>query len=78
MPTHTRRKYKRFLSAHLLATLVTPIGTPSSGSASDKTCVRTGLDFLKPSVDKPIGCRTAIVSLRTTLRNILSSTWVVR
>jgi hypothetical protein len=48
------RKYKWFLSAHLLATLVTPIGTPSSGSASDNTCVRIGLDFLKPSLDKPI------------------------
>jgi hypothetical protein len=68
------RKYKWFLSAHLLATLVTPVGTPSSGSASDNTCVRIDLDFLKPSLDKPIDCRTAIVSLRTTLGKILSST----
>jgi hypothetical protein len=69
--------YKWFLSAHLLATLVTPVGTPSSGSASDNTYVRIGLDFLKPSLDKPIGRLTAIVPLRTTLGKILSSTWVV-
>jgi hypothetical protein len=25
---HTRSKYKWFLSAHMLATVVTPIGTP--------------------------------------------------
>ena len=36
------------LNQTLLATLVTHVGTPSSGSASDKTCVRIGLDFLKP------------------------------
>jgi hypothetical protein len=61
----------------MLATLVTPVGTPSSGSASDNTCVRIGLDFLKPSLYKLIGYLIAIVRLRTTLRNILSSTWVV-
>jgi hypothetical protein len=71
------QEYKWFLSAHLLATLVTPVGTPSSGSALDNTCVWIGLDFLKPSLDKPIGRRTAIVSPRTTLGKILSSTWVV-
>jgi hypothetical protein len=69
------RKYKWYLSAHLLATLVTPVGTPSSGSASDNTCVRIDLDYLKPSLDKPIGRLTAIVSPRTTLEKILSSTW---
>jgi hypothetical protein len=65
------------LKRTLLATLVTPVGTPSSGSASDNTCVRINLDYLKPSLDKPIGHLTAIVSPRTTLRKILSSTWVV-
>jgi hypothetical protein len=57
--------------------LVTPVGTPSSGSASDNTHVWIGLDYLKPSLDKPIGRLTAIVSPRTTLGKILSSTWVV-
>ena len=61
----------------LLATLVTPVGTPSSGSTSDKTCVRIALDFLKPSLDKPIGRRTIIVSPRIALEKILSSTLVV-
>ena len=55
-----------------------PVGTPSSGSASEKTCVQIDLDFLKPSLDKPIGRLTAIVPPRTTLGKILSSTWVVR
>jgi hypothetical protein len=45
----------------LLATLVTPVGTPSSGSASDNTCIQIDLDILKPSVDKPIIRLTAIV-----------------
>jgi hypothetical protein len=75
--SNTRRKYKWYLSAHLLATLVTPVGTPSSGSASDNTCIRIDLDLLKPSIDKPIGRLTAIVPPRTTLGKILSSTWVV-
>jgi hypothetical protein len=57
--------------------LVIHVGTPSSGSASDNTCVRIGLDFLKPSLDKPIVHLTVIVPPRTTLRKILSSTWVV-
>jgi hypothetical protein len=61
----------------MLATLVTPVGTPSSGSASDNTYVQIDLDFLKPSLDKPIGHQTVIVSPRTTLEKILSSTWVV-
>jgi hypothetical protein len=74
---HTHRKYKWYLSAHLLATLVTPVGTPSSGSASDNTCIRIDLDLLKPSIDKLIGRLTAIVPPRTTLGKILSSTWVV-
>jgi hypothetical protein len=75
--THTRRKYKWYLRAHLLATLVTHVDTPSSGSASDNTCIQIDLDFLKPSLDKPIGHLNFIVPLRTTLRKILSSTWVV-
>jgi len=74
---HTRKKYKWYSSAHLLATLVTPVGTPSSGSASDNTCIRIDLDLLNPFVDKLIDHLTTIVPLRTTLRNILSSTWVV-
>jgi hypothetical protein len=74
---HTCRKYKWYLSAHLLATLVTPFGTPSSGSALDNTCIWINIDFLKPSIDKPIGHLTAIVPLRKKLGNILSSTWVV-
>jgi hypothetical protein len=74
---HTCRKYKWYLSAHMLATLVTPIDTPSSGSTSDNTCIQINLDLLKPSIDKPIGCLTAIVPPRKTLRKILSSTWVV-
>jgi hypothetical protein len=75
--SHTHRKYKRYLSTHLLATLVTHIGTPSSGSESDNTCIWISLDFLKPSIDKPIDRLTVIVPLRTTLGKILSSTWVV-
>jgi hypothetical protein len=74
---HTRRKYKWYLSAHLLATLVTLVGTPSSGSVSDNTYIRIGLDFLKPSLDKPITPLTSIVPPRTSLGKILSSTWVV-
>jgi len=74
---HTCRKYKWYLSAHLLITLVTLVGTPSSGSALDNTCIQIDLDFLKLSSDKPIGRLTAIVPSRTTLKKILSSTWVV-
>jgi hypothetical protein len=61
----------------MLATLVTPVVTPSSGSASDSTCVRISLDFLKPSLDKLIDRLTTIVPPRTALGKILSSTWVV-
>jgi hypothetical protein len=71
---HTRRKYKWYLSAHLLATLVTHVGTPSSGSPSDNTCIHIILDLLNPSIDKLIDHLTAIVPLRTTLGKILSST----
>jgi hypothetical protein len=74
---HTRRKYKWYLSAHLLATLVTPVGTPSSGSASGNTCIWIDLDLLKSSIDKPIARLTVIVPLRRALGKILSSTWVV-
>jgi hypothetical protein len=74
---HTCMKYKWYLSAHMLATLVTLVGTPSSGSPSDNTCIRIDLDLLKPSIDKLISHLTVIVPPRTTLRKILSSTWVV-
>ena len=70
-------KYKWYLSAHMLATLVTLVDTPLNGSTSDSTCIRIDLDYLKPSLDKPIDRLTVIVSLRTTLGKILSSTWVV-
>jgi hypothetical protein len=40
------------LKRTLLATLVTLVGTPSSGSTSDNTCIRIGLDILEPFVDK--------------------------
>jgi hypothetical protein len=49
-------------------------GTPSSGSASENTCVQIDLDYLKPSLDKSIRLLTSIVPSRTTLWNILSST----
>jgi hypothetical protein len=75
---HTRRKYKWYLSAQMLATFVTPVGTPSSGSASDRTCILIDLDLLKPSIDKSTGHLTAIVPPRTALGKILSSTWVVK
>jgi hypothetical protein len=65
------------LKTHLLATLVTLVGTPLSGSASDNTCVRIDLDYLNPSLDKLIGRLTTIVPPRTTLGKILSNTWVV-
>jgi hypothetical protein len=74
---HTRRKYKWYLSAHLLATLVNPVGTPLSSSTLDNTCIQINLDLLKPSIDKSIGHLTIIVPPRTALRKILSSTWVV-
>jgi len=62
------------LKCTLLASLVTPVGTPLSGSASENTCIQIILDLLKPSIDKPITRLIAIVPPRTTLRNILSST----
>jgi hypothetical protein len=61
----------------LLATFVTIVGTPSSGSASDNTCIQINLDILKPYVYKPIGHLNAIVPSRTTLGKILSCTSVV-
>jgi hypothetical protein len=51
----------------LLDTLVTPVGTPSSGSTSDNTCIQIGLGILKPSIDQSINRLTAIVPPRTTL-----------
>jgi hypothetical protein len=67
-------KYKRYSSTHMLATLVTPVGTPSSGSASNNTYMWINLDLLKPYVDNLINRLTTIVAPRTTLGNILSST----
>jgi hypothetical protein len=66
------------LKRTLLATLVTLVGTPSSGSASDNNCIQTDLDIMNPSIDKPIGHPTAIVPPRKTLRKILSSTRVIK
>jgi hypothetical protein len=74
---HTHRKYKCYLREHLLATLVTLVGTPSSGSASDNSCIQIDLDLLKPSIVKLIDHLTSIVSLTNMLGKILSSTWVV-
>ena len=74
---HTHRKCEWYLSAHLLATLVTLVGTPLSGSASNKTCIWIDLDILKPSIDKMIIRMTAIVPPRTKLENILFSNWVI-
>jgi hypothetical protein len=75
--SHACRKYKWYLSTHLLATIVTPVGTPSSGSASDNTYKRISLDILKPSIDKLIGHLNAIVPPKIVLGKILYSTWVV-
>jgi hypothetical protein len=52
---HTCKELQVVLKHTLLATLVTPVGTPSSGSTSDNTCIWINLDILKPSIDKPIG-----------------------
>jgi hypothetical protein len=65
------------LKRTLLATLVTLVGTPSGGSASNDTCIQIDLDILKPSIDTPIDCLIATVPPRITLENILSSTWVI-
>ena len=71
---HTCRKYKWFLSAHLLDTLVTHVGVHFSGSTSDNTCAHTFPRHLGTHLAQPIGLLTTIVSLRTTLEKILSST----
>ena len=60
----------------LLSTLVTLVGTPSSGSSSKITCIWIGLDTLKPFVDKLIIHLTSIVPPIKTLRKIIYSTWV--
>jgi hypothetical protein len=62
----------------LLATLVTPVGIPSSGSISDNTCIWIDLDILKPFADKLINLLIFIVPLKATLVKILYSTWVVK
>jgi hypothetical protein len=71
---HTRFKYKWYSRKHLLSTLVTHVGTPLSGNASDITCIWIGQDLLKPSIDKPIDLLTIIVPPRTTLKKVLSIT----
>jgi hypothetical protein len=71
------REIQVVLKTHMLATLVTHVGTPSSGSASDIICIWIDLDLLNPSIDKLIGRLTAIVPSRKALGKILSSTWVV-
>jgi hypothetical protein len=76
--SHTCMKYKLYLIGPLLATLVTPVSTPSSGSTSKNTYIQIDLDLLNLSIDKTIGHLTAIMSPRKTLGKILSSTWVVR
>jgi hypothetical protein len=65
------------LKRMLLETLVTPVGTPSSGSASDNTCIRIELDIMNPSIDKSIDPLTVMLPPRTTLEKILSNTWVI-
>jgi hypothetical protein len=57
----------------MLATFLTLVGTPSSGSASDNTCIWIDLYLLNPSIDKPIVHLTVVVPQRTTLRKILFS-----
>ena len=74
--SHTLKKYKWYQISHLLATLATHVGTPSSGSASENTYIQTNLDLMKLYVDKLIDRLTTIVPSRTTLGKILSSTWV--
>jgi hypothetical protein len=63
-----------FCKLTLLDTRVTPVGTPSSGSALDNTCIWTDLGILKPTIYQSINQLTAIVPPRTTLGKILSST----
>jgi hypothetical protein len=72
-----RQELQVVLKNTLLATLVSPVGTLSSGITSDNTCIQIGLDLLKPSIDKLIDCLTAIVPPRKTLGKILSSTYVI-
>jgi hypothetical protein len=74
--TYTQEIQKVF-KLTLLDTLVAPVGTPSSGSTSDKTCIQTGLGILKSSIDQSIGHLTAIVPPRIELEKILSSKWVI-
>jgi hypothetical protein len=71
--SHTRSKYKWYLSTHMFATLVICVGTHSSGITLERTCIWIDLYLLKPSIDKPINHSTAIVPPRKSLGNILSS-----
>jgi hypothetical protein len=59
-------------------TIVTHVSTPSSGSASENTCIQTSLGILKPYIGQTIDRLTAIVPPKTTLEKILSSTCVIR
>jgi hypothetical protein len=68
------QKIQEVFNLTLLDTLVTPIGTPSSGSALDNTYIWTGLVILKPTKDQPISRLTVIVPLITTLGKRLSNT----
>jgi hypothetical protein len=72
--SNTCWKYKCYLSTHLLGTLVTPVGTPSSGSTPDNNYIWINLDLMNLYIDKLIGLLTSIVPPRTTLEKILSST----
>jgi hypothetical protein len=54
-----------------------PCFTPLSGRTSDNTCARTFPRHPGTHLAQPIGRLTAIVSSRTTLGKILSSTWVI-
>jgi hypothetical protein len=39
------------LKRTLLVTLISPVGTPLSGSASENTCIQINLDILKLFID---------------------------
>jgi hypothetical protein len=72
------QEIKEVFKLTLLDTLVILVGTPSSGITLERNCIQNDIGILKPILDQPIGHLTAIVKLRTTLENILSSTKVIR
>jgi hypothetical protein len=72
----------------LIGNLCNPYWYPSSSTALDKICtrpslpltdmyIRTPLGLLKLSLDQLIDHLTSIVPLRTKIRKILSSTWII-